>query len=88
MFYRPSTQNIIETDNVKFIEDIQKSESYLHNDSTFEEEQIVISMANVKNDEVIVSLQHENTIIPLQCTYTAHPEVDSADKIELENSPP
>jgi len=76
MFYRPSTQNIIETDNVKFIEDIQKSESYLHNDSTFEEEQIVISMANVKNDEVIVSLQHESMFVHLQSTITVHPEVE------------
>ena len=36
-FYCPSTKNIIETDNAKFIEDIQNSESQLHKDFIFEE---------------------------------------------------
>ena len=43
-FHYPSTKNIIETDNAKFIEDIQNSESKLYKDFTFEEEQIVILM--------------------------------------------
>jgi len=37
-FYCPSTKNIIERDNAKFIEDIQNSGSQLHKDFTFEEE--------------------------------------------------
>ena len=41
-FYCPSTQNLIETYNAKFIEDIQNSESQLHKDFTFKEENIVI----------------------------------------------
>ena len=41
-FYYPSTKNIIETDNVKFIKDIQNSESQLYKNFTSEEEQIII----------------------------------------------
>jgi len=37
MFYCPSTKNIIEMDNVKFIEKIQNSGSQLHKNFTFEE---------------------------------------------------
>ena len=39
-FYYPSTKDIIETVNAKFIENIQNSESQLHEDFTFEEEQL------------------------------------------------
>ena len=52
------------------------------------EEQIVILMTTVQNDEVVVSLQHENTVASLQGTYTFHPEVDPADEVEPENSQP
>ena len=45
-------------------------------------------MTTVPNNEVDVSLQNENTIVPLQGTYTVHPEVDPADKVEPKNSQP
>ena len=45
-------------------------------------------MTTVPNDEVVVLLQHENTIVPLQGTDIVHPEVDSADKVEPKNSQP
>ena len=51
--------------NTKFIEDIQNSESQLHKNFTFVEGQIVILMTIVSNDEVIISLQHENMVVPL-----------------------
>jgi len=51
-------------DNAKHIEDIQNTGRQLHKNFTFEE-QIVILMTTVPNDEVVVSLQNENTIIPL-----------------------
>jgi len=40
-------------DNANFIEDFQKNRSYLFKNFTFEEEKIVISMANIRNDRVI-----------------------------------
>jgi len=52
-------------DNAKFIEDIQNSMGQLHKNFTFEEEQIVISMIIVINNEVVISLQNENTVILL-----------------------
>ena len=52
-------------DNAKFFEDIQNSESQLHTDFIFEEEQIVILMTTVSNDEIVISLQNENTVVPL-----------------------
>ena len=79
-FYCSSTKNIIETDNAKFFEDIQNSESQLCKDFRFEEEQIVIPMTTIQNHEVVVPLQHENTVIPLQGTDTIHSEVDPADE--------
>jgi len=45
-------------------------------------------MTIVQNDEVVVSLQYENTIAPLQGTYTIHLEIDSADEVEHKNSQP
>jgi len=65
MFYCPSTNSIIETDNPKFIEKIQNSGSQLHKDFIIEEEQIVIPMTTVLNDETVVLSQHENTVVPL-----------------------
>jgi len=73
-------------DNAEFIEDIQNSGSQLHKYFTFKKEQIVILMITIQNDKVVVLLQHENTVVPLQGTYTVHPEVDSADDVEPENS--
>jgi len=64
-FYCPSTKNIIETNNAKFIKKIQNSGSQLHKDFIFEKEQIVIHMTTVQNDEVVVLAQHENTVVPL-----------------------
>ena len=64
-FYCPSTKNVIETDNAKFIEEIQNSGNQLHKDFTFKEEQIVIPMTTVPNDEVVILPQHENTVVPL-----------------------
>jgi len=84
-FYCPSTKNIIETNNAKFIEEIQNSGSQLHKDFTFEEEQIVIPTTIVSNDEVVVLPQHENIVIPLQGTNIVHPEVDPVDEVESEN---
>ena len=43
-------------------------------------------MTTVPNDEVVVPLQHENTVVPLQGTYTVHPELDSADEVKPKNS--
>ena len=63
-FYCPSTKNI-KTNNAKFIEDIQNSGSQLHMNFTFEQEQIVTLMTTVQNDEVVILLQHENTVVPL-----------------------
>ena len=42
-------------------------------------------MITVQND-VVVLLQYENIVVSLQGTYTVHPEVDSVDEIEPENS--
>jgi len=83
-FYCPSTKNLIETDNAKFIDDIQNSRSQLYKNFTFEEEQIVIFIITVPNDEVIIPFQHENTVMPIYDTNTVHPEVDPADEIERE----
>jgi len=47
-----------------FFEDIQNSGSQLYKDLIFEEEHIVIPMITVPNDEVVVSLQNENIILP------------------------
>jgi len=43
-------------------------------------------MTTVLNDEVVVSLQKENTVVSLQYTYIVHPEVDAANEVEPENS--
>ena len=53
-----------------FFKDIKNSGSQLYNDFTFEETHIVIPMITVPNDEVVVLLQNENTVIPLQGTNT------------------
>jgi len=45
----------LETNNAKFIENIQSSGSQLHKDFTFEGEHIVIPMTTIPNDEVVVS---------------------------------
>ena len=63
-FYCPSTKNILETNNAKFIKEIQNSGSQLHKNFTFKEEQIVIPMTIVPNDKVVVPLQDENTAVP------------------------
>ena len=47
-----------------FFEDIQNNGSQLYKDFTFEKEHIVIPMTTVPNDEVVVSLQNENTVVP------------------------
>ena len=78
----------MKTDNAKFFEDIQNSGSQLYKDYTFEEEHIVVLMTTVPNDEVVVPLQNENTVVLLQGTDTVHPEVDPADEVEHENSQP
>ena len=64
-FYCPSTKNVIETDNAKFIEKIQNSGNQLHKDFTFEEKHIAVPMITVLNDEVVIPLQNENTVVPL-----------------------
>ena len=43
-------------------------------------------MIIVPNDEVIVPLQYENIVVPIQGTNTVHPEVDLTDEVEPENS--
>ena len=68
--------------------DIQNSESQLYKDFTFEKEYIVIPMTTVPNDEAVVALQNENTVIPLQGKDIVHSEVDPADEVEPENSQP
>ena len=45
-------------------------------------------MTIVPNDDVVVLLQNENTVAPLQGTNTVYPELDSADKVDPENSQP
>ena len=45
-------------------------------------------MTTVLNDEVVVPLQYENTVLPLQGTYTVHPKVNPADEVEPENLQP
>ena len=86
--YCPSNRNILETNNANFIEDIQNSESQLHKNFIFEEEHIVIPMIIVPNDEVIISFQHENTVVSIQDTNTVHPEVDHVNEIEPKNRQP
>jgi len=39
-------------------------ESNIYKDFTFEDEHIVIPMATVPNDEVVILLQNENTVVP------------------------
>ena len=43
-------------------------------------------MTPVQNDDAVVSLLHENTIVSLQGTYKVHLEIDFADKVGPENS--
>ena len=43
-------------------------------------------MTTVPNDEIVIPLQHKNTVVPLQGTYIVHPEVDPADDVKLKNS--
>jgi len=50
---------------LNFFQDIQNSGSQQYKDFTFEEEHIVIPMTTVPNDEVVVSLQNENTVVPI-----------------------
>jgi len=45
-------------------------------------------MTTVPNDEVIVPLQYENTVVPLQGTYAVHLEVEPANMVEPENLQP
>jgi len=45
-------------------------------------------MIIIPNDEVLVPLQNENTVLLLQGTNIVHLEVDLADKIEPENPQP
>ena len=39
-------------------------------------------MITIPNDEVVVPLQNENTVVLLQGTYIIHSEVDPADEVE------
>ena len=48
---------------LNFFEDIQNSGSQLYKDFIFKEEHIVIPMTAVPNDEVVISLQNENTVV-------------------------
>ena len=43
-------------------------------------------MTTIPNDEVVILLQHKNTVVSLQGTNIVHPEVDPADEEEIENS--
>ena len=43
-------------------------------------------MTTVPNDEEVVPLQNESTIVPLQGIDIVHPEVDPADEVKPENS--
>jgi len=40
-------------------------------------------MTIILNDEVIIPLKHENTVVPIQGINTVHPEVDPADEVGL-----
>ena len=40
-------------------------------------------MTTVLNDKVIVPLQNENIVVPLQGTFTVHLEVDPADEVVI-----
>ena len=40
-------------------------------------------MITVPNDEIVVLFQYENTVVPLQDTYTVHSKVDSAAEVSL-----
>ena len=71
---------------LNFVEDIQNSGSQLYKNFIFEEEHIIIPMTTFSNDEVAVSLQDENTVVPLQGTDTVHPEVNPSDEVDPENS--
>jgi len=73
---------------LNFFEDIQNSGSQLYKNFIFEEEYIIIPMTTFSNDEVAVSLQDENTVVPLQDTDTVHPEVNPSDEVDPENSQP
>ena len=42
-------------------------------------------MTIVPNDEVIILLQYENTVVFLQDTDTIHPELDRVDVVEPKN---
>ena len=66
--YCSSIKNIIETGDAKLVENIQNSGSQLHKNFRFKEKQIVIHMTIVPNDEVVIPLQYENIVIPLQDT--------------------
>ena len=53
---------------------------------TFKKENIVILVTTIPNDVAIISLQHKNTVAPVQGTNTVHSEVDLIDELEPENS--
>ena len=52
-FYCPSTNTIIETDNAKFIEDVESSGSAQRRNFLFEEEQVEIPMIPIETVEVV-----------------------------------
>ncbi|KAH7834402.1 hypothetical protein Vadar_015602 [Vaccinium darrowii] len=52
-FYCPSTNTIIETDNAKFIEDVESSGSAQTRNFLFEEEQVEIPMIPIETIEVV-----------------------------------
>ena len=45
-------------------------------------------MTVVPNDEVVIPLHNEYTVVPLQDTDTVHHEIDPPDEVEPENSQP
>jgi len=65
-FYCPSIKNIKPDNAKKIFEDTQSSGSQIYQDFTFEKEYIVIPIIIVPNDEIVVSLQNENIVVPLK----------------------
>ena len=45
-------------------------------------------MTIILKNEVVVTLQNKNTVVPLYSTDTVYPKVDSAGEVEPESSQP
>ncbi|KAK8948501.1 hypothetical protein KSP39_PZI005632 [Platanthera zijinensis] len=88
-FYCPSSKTIIETDNAKFLEDVDSSGRNSVRELTFEEEHVLIPVINVESGIVDAPLQ-DTILVPLHGADTSHQNIElpPTDTLEPEHPPP